>query len=86
MKRFFATADTVIDVVNPALAGKLRRASPHWLHHSHASHALESGAGLTTVRYNLRHASVSTTSLYLHTDDERRARQIGVAFSGSKTR
>jgi hypothetical protein len=37
---------------------------------------------LTTVRDNLRHASVSTTSLYLHADDERRARQIGAAFSG----
>ena len=82
MKRFFETAATVLTDVNPALAEKLGRASPHWLRHSHASHALESGADLTTVRDNLRHASVSTTSLYLHADDERRARQIGAAFSG----
>ncbi len=82
MKRFFATAATVLADVNPALAEKLCRASPHWLRHSHASFALESGADLTTVRDNLRHASVSTTSLYLHADDERRARQIGAAFSG----
>jgi site-specific recombinase XerD len=72
----------VLADVNTALAEKLGRASPHWLRHSHASFALESGADLTTVRNNLRHASVSTTSLYLHTDDERRARQIGAAFSG----
>ncbi|WP_029000903.1 site-specific integrase [Azohydromonas australica] len=82
LKRFFATAATVLADVNPALAEKLGQASPHWLRHSHVSHALESGADLTTVRDNLRHASVSTTSLYLHADDERRARQIAAAFSG----
>jgi site-specific recombinase XerD len=86
MKRFFATSATVLADINPALAEKLGRASPHWLRHSHASYALESGADLTTVRDNLRHASVSTTSLYLHADDERRARQIGAAFSGNQSR
>ncbi|WP_157118892.1 tyrosine-type recombinase/integrase, partial [Azohydromonas lata] len=86
MKRFFSTAAAVLADVNPALAEKLNRASPHWLRHSHASHALEAGADLTTVRDNLRHASVSTTSLYLHADDERRARQIGAAFSGRRQR
>ena len=33
-----------------------------------------------TVRDNLRHASLSTTSMYLHSDDLRRAKQIGGAF------
>jgi len=28
------------------MAGKLRRANPYWMHHSHASHALARGAGL----------------------------------------
>jgi hypothetical protein len=42
--------------------------------------ALWCGAELTTVRDNLRHASLSTTSMYLHSDDLRRARQIGGAF------
>lgn len=32
------------------------------------------------VRDNLRHASLSTTSMYLHSDDVRRAKQIGGAF------
>jgi hypothetical protein len=32
------------------------------------------------VRDNLRHASVSTTSIYLHGDDVKRARQINTAF------
>jgi len=47
---------------------------------THATHALQRGAELTTVRDNLRHASLSTTSMYLHSDDLRRAKQIGGAF------
>ena len=62
------------------LAEKLRRASPHWMGHTHATRALEGGADLTTVRDNLRHSSVATTSMYLHADDLRRARQIRGVF------
>jgi site-specific recombinase XerD len=54
------------------------------MRHTHATHALERGVDLTTVRDNLRHASVSTTSVYLHTDKEKRARQLGEAFSVGK--
>jgi hypothetical protein len=32
------------------------------------------------VRDNLRHASISTTSTYLHSDDARRAQQVHDAF------
>lgn len=80
MKRFFATAADVIGRDNSALAEKLQRATPHWMRHTHATHALEGGADLTTVRDNLRHSSVATTSMYLHADDARRARQIKGVF------
>ncbi|WP_438397104.1 phage integrase family protein [Caballeronia sp. DA-9] len=80
MRRFFTLAGDVIGTDNPALAEKLRRASPHWMRHTHASHALARGAELTTVRDNLRHASIATTSIYLHSDEVKRARQIGAAF------
>ncbi|NBF18134.1 tyrosine-type recombinase/integrase, partial [Pseudomonas sp. Fl4BN2] len=66
------------------LAGKLRKASPHWMRHTHATHALARGAELTTVRDNLRHASVSTTSIYLHSDEIKRARQLGEAFGARR--
>lgn len=82
MKRFFAQVANVITEEHPATADKLRRASPHWMRHTHATHALERGVEMTTVRDNLRHASVSTTSVYLHTDEEKRARQLGTAFAG----
>jgi len=81
MKRFFAQVADIVQEQSPATADKLRRASPHWMRHTHATHALERGVDLTTVRDNLRHASVSTTSVYLHTDEERRARQLGAAFT-----
>jgi len=81
MKRFFSTVATAIEKDSPATAEKLRRASPHWMRHTHATHALARGAELTTVRDNLRHASVATTSIYLHTDEVKRARQMGDAFA-----
>jgi hypothetical protein len=33
------------------------------------------------VRDNLRHASLATTSMYLHTDDARRAKQVADRFA-----
>ena len=55
-----------------AVRGAARRAgleqvvSPHWLRHSHASHALDNGAPLQAVQRDLGHASATTTSRYLH--------------------
>lgn len=42
------------------------RVSPHWLRHAHATHALERGAPLRLVQATLGHASLDTTSKYLH--------------------
>ncbi|MBB3005346.1 site-specific recombinase XerD [Paraburkholderia tropica] len=81
MRRFFLLAARAIEADHAPLAEKLRRASPHWMRHTHATHALGRGAELTTVRDNLRHASVSTTSIYLHSDEVKRAQQIGDAFA-----
>jgi integrase/recombinase XerD len=60
----------------PARAGGLL----HWLRHAHATHALEHGhAPIRLVQATLGHASVTTTSKYLHarpTDSS--ARFLGV--------
>jgi site-specific recombinase XerD len=84
MKRFFATATDVVGDGNPALAEKLRRATPHWTRHTHATHLLDGGAELTTVRDNLRHSSLATTSMYLHADDTRRAKQVAGQFAAPR--
>lgn len=80
MKRFFNFAAIELEDASPATAAKLRRATPHWLRHTHATHALSRGVELTSVRDNLRHASVATTSAYLHSDDVKRAQQLRKAF------
>jgi integrase/recombinase XerD len=53
-----------------AVAGKRAgiegNVSPHWLRHSHASHSLDRGAPIQLVQSTLGHASVATTSKYLH--------------------
>ncbi|AUT76388.1 site-specific integrase [Paraburkholderia hospita] len=84
IRRFFLLAAKAIEADHAPLADKLRRASPHWMRHTHATHALGSGAELTAVRDNLRHASVSTTSIYLHSDEVKRARQFAEAFAARK--
>lgn len=47
-------------------AGISKPISPHWLRHAHASHALNRGAPIHLVQADLGHASVATTSRYLH--------------------
>ncbi len=85
LKRFFAAAADVVEDGSPALAEKLRRATPHWTRHTHATHLLEGGAELTSVRDNLRHSSLATASMYLHTDDLRRAKQVAARFAAPRT-
>lgn len=80
VKRFFDVAAKEMEGEHPALAEKLRQATTHWMRHTHATHALTMGAELVTVRDNLRHSSISTTSTYLHGDDAKRSKQIGDAF------
>ncbi|MDF0556287.1 tyrosine-type recombinase/integrase [Kamptonema sp. UHCC 0994] len=47
-------------------AGIEGNVSPHWLRHSHASHALERNTPIHLVQATLGHSSVATTGRYLH--------------------
>ncbi len=47
-------------------AGIDRDISPHWFRHAHASHALDGGAPVQSVKETLGHASLATTSIYAH--------------------
>jgi integrase/recombinase XerD len=60
------------DETSAARADLLDKASAHWLRHSAGSHMADQRVDLRLVRDNLGHASLTTTSLYLHIDDDRR--------------
>jgi hypothetical protein len=53
MRRFFRHAAELIEADRPPLAGKLRRASPHWMRHTHALARAQTSdeRGLFIVQY-----------------------------------
>jgi integrase/recombinase XerD len=78
VKEVFAGAATRLRAggeSNAERASRLEQASAHWLRHSAGSHMADQQVDLRLVRDNLGHASLTTTSQYLHVDDDRRHRE-----------
>ncbi len=78
VKHIFAGAAERLRLRGDAFAGQaalLQQASAHWLRHTAGSHMADGKVDLRTVRDNLRHASLTSTSPYLHTPDEDRHRE-----------
>ena len=72
VKEVFLRAATFIETSNPSGASTLRRASTHWLRHTSATHQADAGNDIRYIQKNLRHASIETTAIYLHAEDDRR--------------
>lgn len=72
VKDVFLQAAEALGDDEPAGTDKLRRASTHWLRHTAATHQADAGNDLRFIQKNLRHASLETTAIYLHADDDRR--------------
>lgn len=69
---FQHAADLAEEAGQLHLAARIRKASTHWLRHSQLTHQVDNGAELKTVQLNARHASISTTGIYLHKEDDQR--------------
>lgn len=74
-KEVFLRAADALAATDPVGAATLRRASTHWLRHSAASHQADAGTDIRFIQRNLRHASIETTGLYLHAEDDHRSRR-----------
>ena len=62
------TAAQVWNIVKKAAkrAGISKAVSPHWFRHGSASHSISRGANISLVSATLGHASILTTSKYIH--------------------
>ena len=72
VKEVFRRAATALEPTDPDRADILRRASTHWLRHTSATHQADAGTDIRFIQKNLRHASIETTSIYLHAEDDMR--------------
>ena len=75
IKAVFAMTAERIELKGPQfvhVAYRVSQASAHWLRHTAGSHMANNSVDLRHVRDNLGHASISTTSGYLHAPDDTR--------------
>jgi integrase/recombinase XerD len=68
----------------PSLQGK--RISPHVIRHTTASHLLQAGVDINTIRAWLGHVSLDTTNIYAETDLATKKRALATLARGSTPR
>lgn len=78
-KGFFPQAAEVLAAEDPASTARLAQAGARWLRHTFGSHAIARGVALDVVQHRLGHASLATTSVYVHAEDARIARELDQA-------
>lgn len=61
-------------------ADRIRRASPHWMRHTHGRKFVEAGGDRGILRQNLGHASDATTAIYDRSEARRRRREVEKVF------
>jgi site-specific recombinase XerC len=83
LKCFFdSVATSLRRTSDEAGARKFDRASTHWMRHTHASHSIASGVPLEIAQQNLGHQSLTTTTVYVHTERSRRVQAMEGFWNG----
>lgn len=80
---FFKRCAQQLGSSDPASAAQLERASTHWLRHAKISHSLAAGTQLDVERQTVGHQSLSTTSIYAHTEGKKMLRGSERFFQSS---
>ncbi len=80
LKTLFDKCADDVSVHHPAEGDRIRRASTHWLRHTHASHAIANGVPIKVAQASLGHASLATTTVYVTTEKARRMRAMQEAM------
>ena len=65
----------------PSLANK--RVSPHTIRHTTATHLLQAGVDINTIRAWLGHVSLDTTHIYAEIDLEAKAKALALCETAS---
>jgi site-specific recombinase XerD len=76
LKNFFRDVATSVFKADGDTAQKLKSASTHWLRHTFATHGIHNGMTLETIRDLLGHRSLTTTSVYVTTEKDKRSREV----------
>jgi integrase len=76
LDELFSRAAARVAIQDRNAADKLRSASAHWLRHTCATDAVAAEVPLDVVGSLLGHASLSTTSRYVHTEGRRRLKEM----------
>jgi site-specific recombinase XerD len=76
LKNFFRDVATSVLKADGDTAQKLKSASTHWLRHTFATHGIHNGMTLETIRDLLGHRSLTTTSVYVTTEKDKRSREV----------
>jgi len=69
-----------IQADDPKAAERIRRASPHWLRHTHGRKFVEAGGDRGVLRQNLGHASDATMAIYDRSGAQHRRREVEKVF------
>lgn len=69
---------------DPASSFVIGRASTHWLRHTSATHQVDAGMDIRTVKKNLRHSMLETTMKYQHTEESAQYNETLEKFGKNK--